>query len=129
MFNKVYLIGNLGRDPELRSTDSGNKVARLSLATDRRWKDGDGKRQEKTEWHQVVVFGRQAEIAAQYLARGRLLFVEGRLQTQSWVDQTSGEQRFRTEVVCENFQMIDPSPGASAASVARAADAGEASGG
>jgi single-strand DNA-binding protein len=106
MFNKVFLIGNLGRDPEVRSTTSGQPVANFSLATSRRWKDRDGNRQEQTEWHNVVCFGRQAEIAGQYLTKGRQVFVEGRIQTRSWDDRNSGEKRYRTEVVCENFQML-----------------------
>ena len=106
MINKVILVGNLGRDPEVRSTTSGMPVANFSIATNRRWKDRDGNRQEQTEWHQVVCFGRQAEIAGQYLQRGRQIYVEGRLQTRSWDDQQSGEKRYRTEIVCENFQML-----------------------
>ncbi len=106
MINKVILVGNLGRDPEIRSTASGVPVANLSLATNRRWKDSDGEPQEQTEWHSVVCFGRQAEVAGQYLTRGRQIYVEGRLQTRSWEDQGTGEKRYRTEIVCENFQML-----------------------
>lgn len=106
MLNKVFLIGNLGRDPEVRTTPSGQNVATLRLATSRKWKDRDGNSQEQTEWHSVVCWGRQAEIAGQYLTKGRQIWVEGRLQTQSWEDRTSGEKRYRTEVVCENFQML-----------------------
>ena len=106
MVNKVILIGNLGRDPEIRSTASGTPVANLSLATNRRWTDKEGNRQEQTEWHRIVVFGRQAEIAGQYLSRGRRIYVEGRLQTNSWEDRQTGETKYRTEIVCENFQMI-----------------------
>ncbi len=119
MVNKVILIGNLGRDPEMRATKSGVAVANLSLATSRRWKDKEGERQEQTEWHNVVCFGRQAEVAGQYLTRGRQIYVEGRLQTRSWEDQGTGETRYRTEIVCENFQMLgqratpsDAAPGA-----------------
>lgn len=106
MLNKVMLIGNLGRDPEVRSTPSGQPVASFSLATNRRWKDRDGNRQEQTEWHNIVVWGRQAEIAGQYLAKGRQIYVEGRLQTRSWEDKQSGEKKYRTEIVCDNFQML-----------------------
>ena len=106
MINKVILIGNLGRDPEIRSTTSGMPVANLSIATNRKWKDRDGNPQEQTEWHRVVVFGRQAEIAGQYLSRGRQIYLEGRLQTRSWEDRQSGETKYSTEVVCENFQML-----------------------
>ncbi len=105
MVNKVILVGNLGRDPEVRSTTSGMPVANMSLATRRRWKDKDGHPQEQTEWHNVVCFGRQAEIAGQYLSRGRQIYVEGRIQTRSWEDAT-GETRYRTEIVCDNLTML-----------------------
>ncbi len=106
MLNKVMLIGNLGRDPEVRSTPSGQPVASFTLATNRRWKDKSGTRQEQTEWHNIVVWGRQAEIAGQYLTKGKQIYVEGRLQTRSWEDKQSGEKRYRTEIVCDNFQML-----------------------
>jgi len=106
MVNKVILIGNLGRDPEVRSTPSGQPVANFSLATNRRWKDRDGNRQEQTEWHNIVCWGRQAEVAGQYLTKGKRIYVEGRLQTRSWDDKQSGEKKYRTEIVCENFQML-----------------------
>lgn len=106
MVNKVILIGHLGRDPEVRSTTSNKTVANLSIATNRRWRDAEGERQEATEWHHVVVFGRQAEVASQYLTCGRQVYVEGRLQTRSWEDRETGETRYRTEIVCENFQML-----------------------
>jgi single-strand DNA-binding protein len=106
MVNKVILIGNLGRDPEVRSTPSGQPVASFTLATSRRWKDKNGQRQEQTEWHQIVVWGKQAEIAGQYLTKGKQIYLEGRLQTRSWDDRQTGEKRYRTEVVCDNFQML-----------------------
>jgi single-strand DNA-binding protein len=106
MVNKVILVGNLGRDPEMRSLPSGQPVANFSLATTRRWKDRDGNRQEKTEWHNVVCYGKQAEIAGQYLTKGKQIFVEGRLETRSWEDKQSGEKRYRTEVIADNFQML-----------------------
>jgi single-strand DNA-binding protein len=106
MINKVILIGNLGRDPEVRSTPSGQPVANFTLATSRRWRDKNGQKQEQTEWHQVVVWGKQAEIAGQYLTKGKQIYLEGRLQTRSWDDKNSGEKRYRTEVICENFQML-----------------------
>lgn len=106
MFNKAFLIGNLGRDPEVRSTTSGQPVANFSIATSRRWKDRDGNRQEQTEWHNIVCFGRLAEIAGQYLSKGRQIFVEGRIQTRSWDDRNTGEKKYRTEVVADNFQML-----------------------
>jgi single-strand DNA-binding protein len=106
MVNKVILIGNLGRDPEVRSTPSGQPVASFTLATNRRWKDKMGNRQEETEWHNIVVWGKQAEIAGQYLKKGKQIFLEGRLQTRSWEDKQSGEKKYRTEIVCDNFQML-----------------------
>ena len=106
MVNKVILVGNLGRDPELRTTTSGQPVASFSLATNRRWRDRDGNRQEQTEWHDIVCWGRQAEVAGQYLTKGKQIYVEGRLQTRSWEDRQSGEKKYRTEVICDNFQML-----------------------
>jgi single-strand DNA-binding protein len=106
MLNKVMLIGNLGRDPEVRTTPSGQPVANFTLATNRRWTDREGNRQEQTEWHRIVCWGKQAEIAGQYLRKGKQVFVEGRLQTRSWEDRKSGEKRSTTEVVCDNFQML-----------------------
>jgi single-strand DNA-binding protein len=106
MLNKVFLIGNLGRDPEIRTTQSGQPVANFSLATNRRWTDRNGQRQEQTEWHNIVCFGRQAEIAGQYLQKGRQIFVEGRIQTRSWDDRQTGEKRYKTEILCDNFQML-----------------------
>ena len=106
MVNKVILVGNLGRDPEVRSTPQGQPVANFTLATNRRWKDRDGNRQEHTEWHNIVCFGRQAEIAGQYLTKGKQVFIEGHLQTRSWEDKQGGGKRSRTEVICDNFQML-----------------------
>ena len=106
MLNKVMLIGNLGRDPEVRSIPSGQQVATFTLATNRRWTDKAGQRQEQTEWHQIVCWGKLAEIAGQYLTKGKQIFVEGRIQTRSWDDKQTGEKKYRTEVICENFQML-----------------------
>lgn len=106
MVNKVILVGNLGRDPEVRSTPSGQPVASFTLATNRRWRDKNGNRQEETEWHNIVVWGKQAEIAGQYLKKGKQIFLEGRLQTRSWEDRQSGEKKYKTEIVCDNFQML-----------------------
>jgi len=106
MVNKVILVGNLGRDPEVRSTPSGQQVASFTMATERRWKDKNGQRQKETEWHNIVVWGKQAEIAGQYLTKGKQIFLEGRLQTRSWDDRQTGEKKYRTEVVCDNFQML-----------------------
>jgi len=113
MVNKVILIGNLGRDPEVRSTPSGQPVATFTLATSRRWRDKSGQKQEQTEWHTVVVWGKQAEIAGQYLTKGKQIYVEGRLQTRSWDDRQTGEKKYKTEVVCDNFQMLSARGGGS----------------
>jgi single-strand DNA-binding protein len=104
MVNKVILVGNLGRDPEVRSTPSGQQVANFSIATTRKWKDRDGNRQEKTEWHYIVAWGKSAEIASQYLTKGKQIYVEGRLETRSW--EKDGQKHYRTEVICDNFQML-----------------------
>jgi len=106
MVNKVILVGNLGRDPEVRSTPSGQSVAEFTLATNRKWKDRDGNRQEQTEWHRIICWGRQAEVAGQYLTKGKQIYVEGRIQTSSWDDKQSGEKRYKTEIICDNFQML-----------------------
>ena len=104
--NKVILIGNLGRDPEIRYTRDGTAVANLNVATSESWNDQNGQRQERTEWHRVVAWGRLAEIAKEYLAKGRQVYIEGKLQTRSWEDKQSGEKRYTTEVICDNFQML-----------------------
>lgn len=103
-FNKAIVIGNLTRDPELRSLPSGVKVCSFSLATNRVWKDTNGARQESTDYHNVVVFGRQAETVAQYMKKGNSMMVEGRMQTRSWDDKTSGEKKYKTEIVAERTQ-------------------------
>ena len=102
--NKVMLFGNLTRDPELRALPSGMNVVNFSLATNRTYKDRDGKKQEQTDFHNVVVFGKQADTVNQYLKKGSSVFVEGRLQTRSWDDKTSGEKKYRTEVVADRVQ-------------------------
>ena len=102
--NKAILIGNLTRDPELRSLPSGIKVCSFSLATNRVWKDKNGARQESADYHNIVVFGRQAETVAQYMKKGSSILVEGRMQTRSWEDKTSGEKKYRTEVVADRTQ-------------------------
>ena len=105
MVNKVILVGNLGRDPESRSLPSGQPVTNFSVATSRRYKDREGNRKDETEWHNIVCFGKQAEIAAQYLTKGKMVFIEGRIQTRSWEDK-EGKKQYRTEIICENFQML-----------------------
>src|SRR3954471_22040897 len=101
--NKVILIGNLGRDPEVRTMQNGGKVANLSLATSENWKDkSTGERKEKTEWHRVVIFGQLADIAEKYLKKGSKVYVCGQLQTRKWQDQ-SGQEKYSTEVVLQGF--------------------------
>jgi single-strand DNA-binding protein len=102
--NKALVIGNLTRDPELRSLPSGIKVCTFSVATNRVWKDKNGSRQEAADYHNVVVFGRQAETVAQYMKKGSSILVEGRMQTRSWDDKTSGEKKYRTEIVADRTQ-------------------------
>ncbi len=101
--NKVLLYGNMTRDPEVRALPSGIKVTSFGLATNRVWKDKDGAKKESTDFHNIVLFGRQAETAAQYLKKGASVFVEGRIQTRSW-DDKDGQKKYRTEVVAERFQ-------------------------
>ncbi|HUD08798.1 MAG TPA: single-stranded DNA-binding protein [Candidatus Saccharimonadales bacterium] len=108
--NKVLLIGNLTRDPELRSTPSGQSVANFAIATNRVWKDPQsGEKKEAVEFHNIVVWRRLAEIAGQYLRKGSKIFLEGRLQTRSWQDQ-SGTKKYMTEIIAENMQMLDRKP-------------------
>lgn len=102
--NKVFLYGNLTRDPELKALPSGSNVATFGLATNRTYKDKNGAKQEQTEFHNIVAFGRTAEVIGQYMKKGRPIFVEGRLQTRSWDDKESGKKHYRTEIVLENFQ-------------------------
>ena len=102
--NKVFVSGNLTRDPELRQTPNGQNVATFGVATNRMWTDRSGVKQNQTEFHNVVLWGRLAEIAHQYLAKGRLVFIEGRLNTRTWQDQ-SGQKRNRTEIIAENMQL------------------------
>ena len=109
--NKALIYGNLTRDPEIRAIPSGMQVATLSVATNRRYKDKNGAWQEMPDYHNVVVFGRQAETAAQYLKKGSGIFVEGRMQTRSW-DGTDGQKKYRTEIVADRIQ-FGPKGGAS----------------
>jgi len=102
--NKVFILGNLTRDPELRQTPSGQNVTSFGVATNRMWTDKSGVKQNQTEFHNVVLWGRLAEIAHQYLAKGRLVLIEGRLNTRTWEDQ-SGQKRNRTEIIAENMQL------------------------
>ena len=103
--NKVILIGRLGKDPDMRYTPSGTAVANFTMATNQSMKDQDGNFTDHTDWHRVVAFGRTAEVAGEYLTKGKLVYVEGRLQTRSWEDQ-NGQKKYTTEVVCNNMQLL-----------------------
>jgi len=109
--NKAFLYGNLVRDPELKALPSGIKVTNFALATNRTYKDKDGNKKETTEYHNIVAFGKQAELIEQYLKKGRGIFVEGRLQTRSWDDKATNSKKYRTEVIVENFQFGPNSTG------------------
>ncbi len=118
--NKVILVGTLGRDPEVKYSANGNAIANLSVATSEQWNDkATGQKQEKTEWHRVVIFGKLAEIAGQYLTKGSQVYLEGKLQTRKWQDQNSGQDRYSTEVVIDGFsgsmQMLGGRQGGDAA--------------
>ena len=103
--NKVILVGRLGQDPEVRFTQGGTAVANLSIATDETWKDQSGERQQRTEWHRVVAWSKLADICGQYLSKGRLVYIEGRLQTRSWEDR-EGNKRYTTEIRADNMVML-----------------------
>lgn len=106
--NKVILIGNLGRDPEVRYTPNGLAVANITIATSEVWKDKQsGENQERTEWHRIVLYQRLAEIAGEYLRKGAKIFIEGRLQTRKWQDKSTGSDRYTTEIVADSLQMLD----------------------
>ncbi len=112
--NKVILIGNLGKDPEVRYMPNGNAVANITLATSESWKDKtSGEQQEKTEWHRIVMFRRLGEIAGEYLKKGSKVYIEGKLQTRKWQDN-SGNDRYTTEIVADQMQMLDSRGGSSA---------------
>ncbi len=104
--NRVILVGRLGKDPEIKYTASGMALAKFSVATDDVRKDAQGNRQESTEWHNVVFWGKQAEVAGEYLKKGSLIYVEGKLRTRSWDDPQGGGKRYATEVVGDRFQML-----------------------
>ena len=112
--NKVILIGNLGKDPEVRYTPSGLAVANITIATSEGWKDKQsGEMQERTEWHRVVFYQRLAEIAGEYLRKGSKVYIEGRLQTRKWQDKNTGQDRYTTEIIANEMQMLDSKGGAS----------------
>lgn len=105
MVNRVILVGRAGKDPETRYTGAGQAVCNFSLATDESFKDRNGEKQKKTEWHNLVIWAKQAEIAQQYVHKGDLLYVEGKIQTRSW-DDREGNKRYTTEIVVQNFRML-----------------------
>ena len=105
MLNKVILIGNLGKDPEVRFTQTGSAVANFSIATSEQWNDRDGKRQERTEWHNIVVWGKQGEMCGQYLSKGRQVYVEGSIRTRSY-DDKNGIKRYVTEIVAQRIRFL-----------------------
>jgi len=105
--NRVMLIGNVGRDPEMRYLQSGEPVTTFSLATNRRWTGTDGQPRDETEWHNVVAWRKLAEQCNEYLSKGRKVYIEGRLQTRSWDDQASGQKKYRTEIVADRMLMLD----------------------
>jgi single-strand DNA-binding protein len=105
--NKVILVGRLGKDPEIRSTPTGTTVAKFSLATDDRYTDKSGEKQERTEWHNIVAWGKLAEICGQYLRKGKLVYIEGSIRTDSWDDKETGQKKYRTDIVANQMQMLD----------------------
>ena len=122
--NKVFLLGNVGKDPEIRSTQSGMTIASFSLATAERSKGQDGQWADKTEWHNIVCFQRTAEIVRDYVKKGTQLFIEGKIQTRSWDDKASGQKRYMTEILCNDLSLLggrgagEPGGGATARSSA-----------
>lgn len=103
--NKVIILGHLGQDPELRSMPNGNPVCNCSIATSETIKDKSGDKQERTEWHKIVLYGRVAEVAGQYLRKGSMAYVEGRLQTRKWTDK-KGQERYTTEIIADRLQLV-----------------------
>ena len=129
--NKALIIGNLTRDPEMKALPSGMQVCSFSVATNRVWKDKNGAKQESSDFHNIVVFGRQAETAGQYLKKGQSVLIEGRIQTRSWDDTKSGEKKYRTEIIADRVQFGPKAGGFSegAGSGARSGGAAAPSGG
>jgi len=105
--NKVILVGRLGKDPEIRSTPGGTTVAKFSVATDDRYTDKSGEKQERTEWHNITAFGKLAEICGQYLRKGKLVYIDGSIRYDSWDDKETGQKKYRTEIVANQMQMLD----------------------
>ena len=107
MINKVILVGRLGKDPEIRSTPQGTSVAKFTIATDEKFTDRAGEKQERTEWHNIVAWGKLGEICGQYLKKGKLVYIEGSIRTDSWDDKESGQKKYRTEIVANTMKMLD----------------------
>lgn len=107
MINKVILVGRLGKDPEMRSTPQGNSVARFTVATDERFTDRNGEKQERTEWHNITAWGKLGEICGQYLRKGKLVYIEGSIRTDSWDDKETGQKKYRTEIIANTMKMLD----------------------
>jgi len=132
--NKVILVGNLGRDPEVRNAQDGSKIVNFSLATSETWRDkATGERKDRTEWHRVVIFNdRLADVAQQYLKKGMKVFVEGQLQTRKWTDKESGQEKYTTEIVISrfkgDFQMLDSRGGGAGAGAGADSNGGESAG-
>ena len=124
--NKVILLGRLGQDPELKYTPSGASVCNFSMATSENWTDKSGQKQERTEWHRIVVWGKLAEVCNQYLAKGRQAYVEGRLQTRSW-DDKDGNKRYTTEIMANTVQFVGGASASQGGERAQAAPSGQTS--
>ena len=105
--NKVILVGRLGKDPEVKSTPSGTTVTKFSIATDEKFTDKSGEKQERTEWHNIVAWAKLGEICGQYLRKGKLVYIEGSLRTDSWEDKETKQKKYRTEVIAQTMQMLD----------------------
>ena len=119
--NKVILIGNLGKDPEIRYMPNGDAVTNITLATTETWKDKAGEKQEKTEWHRITFYRKLAEIAGEYLKKGRSVYVEGRLETRKWTDK-AGTDRYTTEIIANDMKMLGSKPGGSSFEVENKSD-------
>ena len=122
--NRATLIGRLGKDPEVRYMPGGEAIANITLATSENWKDKSGEKQERTEWHRVSMFGRLGEIAGEYLKKGSLVYIEGRIQTRKWQDK-DGQDRYTTEIVANEMKMLGPKPGGGSDTPYEDSDRGE----
>ena len=127
--NKVILVGRLGKDPEIRSTPQGTTVAKFTIATDDKYTDRAGEKQERTEWHNITAWGKLAEICGQYLKKGKLVYIEGAIRTESWEDKETKQKRYRTEIVANGMQMLDRKGDEGGGSYAGGAYAGAKKGG